>query len=63
MLYFNTPIAADREMFSEAAAENAGTLRLDIFMPQITQGGASRAIAWRNSSPASWSDRFAVSFS
>ena len=46
MLFFNTPIAADRDVFSEAAAEGAGTVRLDIFMPELTQGDGSPNWTW-----------------
>ncbi len=46
MLYFDTPYTADVDMFSEAAAEDATTVRLDVFLPQITQGGGSRDWSW-----------------
>jgi hypothetical protein len=46
MLYFDTPYAADVDMFSQAAAEGATTVRLDIYLPQVTQGGNTRDWSW-----------------
>ena len=46
MLFYDTPLAADRDMFGEAAAEGAGTIRLDIYLPQITNGNTKRDWSW-----------------
>ena len=51
MLYFDTPAAGDDAVFAEAVAEHASTVRLDIFIPQLTANAG--AVDW------SWVDRIA----
>jgi hypothetical protein len=46
MLFFDTPWAADVALFQQAAAEGASSVRLDIFLPQITSGDAQRDWSW-----------------
>jgi hypothetical protein len=51
MLYFDTPVASDDAVFAAAVAEHAGTVRLDIFIPQLT--AKPGRVDW------SWVDRIA----
>lgn len=46
MLFYDTPLAADDAVFSEAVAEHATTVRVDIFLPQITSGDSQRDWSW-----------------
>lgn len=46
MLFFDTPWAADMALFHQAGAEGASSVRLDIFMPQITSGDSQRDWSW-----------------
>lgn len=46
MLFFDTPLFADDDTFSQAVAEHASTVRLDIFLPQITDGDSQPDWTW-----------------
>jgi hypothetical protein len=46
MLYYDTPLAADNDLFQQAADEHAGTVRLDVFLPQITNGAKKPDWSW-----------------